>query len=48
MTDFGNEEAIKRFLRILKTMGVDEELRKLGARDGDTIRIGSLEFDFMD
>ncbi|MBU7005943.1 GTPase ObgE [Phosphitispora fastidiosa] len=48
MTDFNNEEALKRFLRILKAMGVDDELRKLGARDGDTIRIGSLEFDFMD
>ncbi len=48
MTDFGNEEAVKRFLRILRAMGVDDELRKLGARDGDTIRIGNLEFEFMD
>ncbi|WP_418790724.1 GTPase ObgE [Phosphitispora sp. TUW77] len=48
MTDFGNEETIKRFLRILKAMGVDDELRRLGAKDGDTVRIGNLEFQFRD
>ncbi|HWI55564.1 MAG TPA: GTPase ObgE [Desulfobacteria bacterium] len=48
MTDFNNEDAVKRFLRILKVMGVDDELRKQGAQNGDTIRIGNLEFDFVD
>lgn len=48
MTDFGNEDAVKRFLRILKLMGVDDELRQQGAQNGDTIRIGNLEFDFVD
>lgn len=48
MTDFNNEDAVKRFLRILKLMGVDDELRHQGAQNGDTIRIGNLEFDFVD
>ncbi len=48
MTDFNNEDAVKRFLRILKVMGVDDELRQQGAQNGDTIRIGNLEFDFVD
>lgn len=48
MTDFGNEDAVKRFLRILKLMGVDDDLRQQGAQNGDTIRIGNLEFDFVD
>lgn len=48
MTDFNNEDAVKRFLRILKVMGVDDELRHQGAQNGETIRIGNLEFDFVD
>lgn len=48
MTDFANEDAVKRFLRIVKLMGIEDELRKLGAKNGDTVRIGDLVFDFMD
>ncbi|PKM83018.1 MAG: GTPase ObgE [Firmicutes bacterium HGW-Firmicutes-14] len=48
MTDFSNDDAVKRFLRIIKAMGIEKELRAEGARDGDTVRIGSLEFDFVD
>ncbi len=48
MTDFSNDDAVKRFLRIVKVMGIEEELRRQGARNGDTVRIGSLEFDFVD
>lgn len=48
MTDFSNDDALKRFLRIVKVMGIEEELRKHGAKNGDTVRIGNLEFDFVD
>lgn len=48
MTDFNNEDAVKRFLRILKIMGVEDALRDRGAKNGDTVRVGNLEFDFMD
>jgi len=48
MTDFGNEDAVKRFLRIVKLMGIEDELRKQGAINGDTVRIGDLVFDFVD
>ena len=48
MTDFANEDAVKRFLRIVKIMGIEDELRKQGARNGDTVRIGDLVFDFVD
>lgn len=48
MTDFSNEDAVKRFLRIVKVMGIEDELRQQGAKNGDTIRIGNLEFDFVD
>ncbi|MGG1312395.1 GTPase ObgE [Cohnella laeviribosi] len=47
-TQFGSYEAVMRFARILRNMGVDEELRKRGAKDGDTIRVGEFEFEFFE
>ncbi|MBM7660669.1 GTP-binding protein [Bacillus mesophilus] len=48
MTDFSRDESIKRFARQLRTMGVDDELRERGAKDGDTIRLLEFEFEFVD
>lgn len=48
MTDFSREDSVTRFARILKGIGVDDALRKLGAKEGDTIRILEMEFDFVD
>ncbi|CAM3733269.1 GTPase ObgE [Cohnella lubricantis] len=47
-TQFASHEAVLRFGRILRNIGVDAELRKRGARDGDTIRIGDFEFEFFE
>ncbi|MBN2984839.1 MULTISPECIES: GTPase ObgE [Cohnella] len=47
-TQFGSYEAVMRFARILRNIGVDAELRKRGARDGDTIRVGDFEFEFFE
>jgi GTP-binding protein len=48
MTDFSRDESARRFARQLKNMGVDDELRKLGAKDGDIVRILEYEFEFID
>ncbi len=48
MTDFENEEAVKRFQRILKVMGVEDALKEQGIDYGDTVRIGDLEFEFVE
>ncbi|WP_106497028.1 GTPase ObgE [Lentibacillus sp. Marseille-P4043] len=48
MTDFNRDEAVQRFARQLRGMGVDEELRKRGAKDGDTIRLLDYEFEFIE
>lgn len=48
MTNFTQYDAVKRFQRILKTEGVDSALRKRGAKEGDVIRIGDMEFEFVD
>lgn len=48
MTDMNNEAGVRRLQRILEKMGVITRLRDLGAEDGDDVRIGSTEFDFLD
>ena len=48
MTNMERDEAIMKFSRQLRAMGVDEALRSRGAKDGDTVRIGSFEFEFVD
>lgn len=48
MTNFTREESAKRFAYILRKMGVDTALRKEGAEDGDYVRIGELEFEFVE
>lgn len=46
MTKFNSDEAALRFARKLKNMGVDEELKSLGAKEGDTVRILDQEFEY--
>ncbi|MFD1038610.1 GTPase ObgE [Virgibacillus byunsanensis] len=48
MTDFTKDEAVQRFSRQLRGMGVDEALRKQGAEDGDAIRLMDFEFEFIE
>ena len=46
MINFNTEEAISRFAKKLRSMGVDEELEKMGIREGDIIRILDYEFEY--
>jgi len=48
MTDFQHDEAVQRFSRQLRGMGVDKALRERGAQDGDTVRLLDYEFDFIE
>ncbi|GAB7386540.1 GTPase ObgE [Bacillaceae bacterium] len=48
MTNFSREDAIRRFAHIMRKMGVDDALREKGAKDGDTVRIGGIEFEFSE
>ena len=47
-TDFAKDEAVKRFARQLRGLGVDEELRKAGAKDKDIVKIFNFEFEFIE
>lgn len=48
MTDFKTDQSIKRFSRILRSLGIDKELRDKGVKNGDTVRIFEFEFEFVD
>jgi GTP-binding protein len=46
MTNFEQQEGLKRFQNILKKMGVERELARKGAMSGDNVRIGKIAFTY--
>lgn len=48
MTRFHDEESLRRFQNILRRNGIDEALRNRGIKDGDTVRIREMEFEFSE
>jgi GTP-binding protein len=48
MTYWEHQGAVRRFQRIMETLGVDEALRKAGVQQGDTVYIGEFELEWQD
>ena len=48
MTKFSSEEAVYRFSKKLRRMGIDDKLQELGAEEGDQVRILDFYFDYKD
>ena len=46
MTNFSTDEGFRRFSYILRQMGMDNELAKAGAKEGDTVRVYDIEFEY--
>ena len=46
--NFDDEESLNWFHRTLRDRGVIDALRAAGAGEGSTVRIGDMEFDFID
>lgn len=46
--NFGDEESLNWFHRMLRDRGVIEALREAGAGEGSTVRIDNMEFDFIE
>lgn len=46
MTNFGNEEAIDYFQKIIKKMGLEKDLIKKGIKGGDQVKIKEIIFTF--
>lgn len=47
MTNFNDDQSLRRFQRIWRYMELDRLLLEKGIQDGDTVRIGDMEFDFQ-
>lgn len=45
--DFDQEDAMVKFARLLKRLSVEEALEDAGAREGDRVLIGEVEFEFQ-
>ena len=43
-----SQESVLRFAKILKKMGVEDELKNIGCQSGDLVRIGTIQFEFTD
>ncbi|MDD3048456.1 MAG: GTPase ObgE [Bacilli bacterium] len=48
MTKFSSSEATLRFAKRLKTIGIDEKLKELGAQYGDSVKILNYTFEFKE
>lgn len=48
MTKFSSIDATIRFANKIKKMGIDDELAKMGAKDGDIVKILDYEFEYRE
>jgi GTP-binding protein len=48
MTDFENEEAVQKLKNIFDRLGLSEEMRNQGIKNGETIRVGKEEFFYQE
>ncbi len=48
MTYFEHRGSLRRFQKLLETLGVEADLRKAGVQDGHTVYIGEFELEWQD
>jgi GTP-binding protein len=48
MTYFEHAGSLRRFQKLMETLGVEEALRKAGVKEGDTVHIGDFELEWKD
>ncbi|WP_439709013.1 Obg family GTPase CgtA [Lentilactobacillus parafarraginis] len=48
MTDTAHDQSMLRFARQMRGMGIDDALRKAGAKDGDTVTILDYSFTYVE
>jgi GTP-binding protein len=48
MTYWQHEGSVRRFQKIMATLGVEEALRKAGVQEGDTVSVGEFELEWQD
>ena len=48
MTYWQHDGSVRRFQKIMETLGVEDALRKAGIQEGDTVSIGEFELEWQD
>jgi GTP-binding protein len=48
MTNFSTDDGLQRFQYIIEKMGLEKALKDMGIKEGDTVRIKDLEFDYSE
>jgi GTP-binding protein len=48
MTYWEHDGAVRRFQKIMETLGVDKALLNAGAQEGDTVHIGEFELEYIE
>lgn len=48
MTYWEHDGSLRRFQKIMETLGVEEALRQAGVQEGDTVSIGEFELEWQD
>jgi GTP-binding protein len=48
MNPLNTDENIRRFSKMLRDIGVEEELKARGAKDGDEVRIDDFVFEYYE
>ncbi len=48
MTYWEHYQSVRRFARLLQTLGIEDALRKAGVQEGDTVYIGEYELEWQD
>jgi GTPase len=48
MTPWDQPGSVRRFQRLLEKLGVDQQLQKAGAKEGDTVYIGEYELEYKE
>lgn len=46
MTNFDNDEGLRRFQQIWRKQGIEDALKERGIQEGDTVRVGDMEFEY--
>jgi GTPase len=48
MTYWQHDGSVRRFQKIMETLGVEEALRQAGVQEGDTVSVGEFELEWQD
>ena len=43
-----DDDSIVNFLHMMRSLGMEEAMRKAGIQDGDSVRIADVEFEYVE